>query len=198
VFGIFARKQFVRTFGKSSSIGRLNDNKQLRGFTMYSSLTVSYYLIGKAKDENAILTALKLQKILYLAYGHYAAATSGKLFSESIVAWQYGPVVQSIYQTFKRFGNENLCSFVDNSTEITTQKIEDAKEEISIEHQMFLDMIWSIYKRFTAGQLVELTHRDQTPWAQVTHNGSQIGNNKEIEFVMIQEHFSHKATAYAL
>lgn len=165
---------------------------------MYSSLTISYYLIGKAKEDSIHLSALKLQKILYLAYGHYSAGTNDKLFSENIVAWQYGPVVQVIYQIFKKFGNTPLETLIDKVPEITSEKIFDAKCEINDQHRLFLDMIWGIYAKFTAGQLVELTHRDNTPWAQVTHNGTSVGRNQEIAFGMIKAHFDQKIALHAL
>ena len=46
------------------------------------------------------LTNLKLQKLLYCAYGVHLALFSEKLFNDQIQAWKLGPVVPIIYQEF--------------------------------------------------------------------------------------------------
>ena len=70
-----------------------------------SALDISLYFIQLASkiDEND-LTNLKLQKLLYLAQGRYMAKTGKQLFSDQIEAWSLGPVVRTVYDTYKVCG----------------------------------------------------------------------------------------------
>ena len=43
------------------------------------------------------ITQMKLHKLLYYAAGWHLGFTGEPLFDEDIEAWQYGPVVPSIY-----------------------------------------------------------------------------------------------------
>ena len=46
---------------------------------------------------------LMLNKLVYLTYGYGLALLKQKIFYEDIQAWQYGPVIPSIYHEFKSF-----------------------------------------------------------------------------------------------
>ena len=52
------------------------------------------------------LSHLQLQKLIYLAYKAYLFEYSKSLFDEKIVAFKYGPVVEEVYQKFKKYGSE--------------------------------------------------------------------------------------------
>lgn len=43
---------------------------------------------------------MKLQKLLYLAAGHYLAISGDPMFPEAIEAWEHGPVVNSVYALY--------------------------------------------------------------------------------------------------
>ncbi len=42
-------------------------------------------------------THLKLQKLLYFAYAEFLLRTGERLFKEPILAFKYGPVVESVF-----------------------------------------------------------------------------------------------------
>jgi uncharacterized phage-associated protein len=47
---------------------------------------------------------MKLQKLLYLAAGHYLVLTGESMFTEPIEAWVHGPVVHAVYKTYEAEG----------------------------------------------------------------------------------------------
>ncbi|WOI91917.1 DUF4065 domain-containing protein [Streptococcus intermedius] len=118
------------------------------------------------------LSHLQLQKLVYLAYKEYLFKYKKPLFDEKIVAFQYGPVVEEVYQKFKRYGSEVIK--IDDHTEYILKDIhlpqalgrmllvEESKKIITI----LLDVIEQ-YGYLTGGQLVELTHSPRGPWATV-------------------------------
>jgi len=66
--------------------------------------------------ESDFISNLKLQKLLYYAQGIHLALYGKPLFNDPIEAWQYGPVVDSVYQTYKTNGSDAIKKF-DNPKE---------------------------------------------------------------------------------
>ena len=65
-----------------------------------------WFLIRNAtEEENGAdgISNLKLQKLLYYAQGCTLALKNAPLFDDPIVAWQHGPVVESIYHKYKSY-----------------------------------------------------------------------------------------------
>ena len=145
---------------------------------MQRTLAIANYFIQKS---DYTVTPLQLIKIVYISYGYVFAILDKKLFSEKIEAWQFGPVVPSIYHTFKHYKKESITEL---STEITfddnfhfneqtfTMDKESENYEITIQ---ILDKVWDSYKKYTGYELIDLTHKDNTPWSQVfQHNQHHI------------------------
>ena len=63
--------------------------------------TTSWFLDpDEYQDEN--ISNLKLQKLCYYAQGLCLAGfTTGALFDEDIVAWQHGPVIRELWDTYR-------------------------------------------------------------------------------------------------
>ena len=55
-----------------------------------------------AEEGGEYISNLKLQKLLYYAQGSFLAVTDSPLFDDPIVAWQHGPVVESVYHEYKK------------------------------------------------------------------------------------------------
>jgi len=54
------------------------------------------------------VTNLKLQKILYIAHMVYMGRNKKPLIFEQFEAWDYGPVVNSLYHYVKIFGDQPI------------------------------------------------------------------------------------------
>jgi len=120
-----------------------------------TALDISKYFVEIASkiDEND-LTNLKLQKLLYFAQKEFFDKTGKLLFGDQIEAWNFGSVVRSVYDTFKRCGAFPITSF----------DIEYKAEELDKEIKSFIDGIWEEYGKFSANYLVSLTHKKGSPW----------------------------------
>ena len=69
---------------------------------------VANYFIGlslknKLDTDGTVegITNLKLQKILYFAQCAYLALYDKPLFEDEVLAWEYGPVISSVYNKYK-------------------------------------------------------------------------------------------------
>ncbi len=64
-----------------------------------SGLDVAIYILSKVK-----CTHLSLEKIVYFAYAEYLCERHERLFEDRIFAFTHGPVIESVYETYKRGG----------------------------------------------------------------------------------------------
>lgn len=130
----------------------------------YSVVTVANSLLELARENRETLTPLKLQKLIYLAQGVALAISEGKepLFSERIEAWQYGPVVPSLYDRIKKYGSGIITQNIDlpMADSFTTPQVIPRSDTRSWE---ILEATWGAYGTLSATQLVALTHRETVP-----------------------------------
>ena len=133
------------------------------------------------KSAENDLTNLKLQKILYLAQGHYLGNTHGSpLFEESVEAWPLGPVVREVYETFSVLG----------ASPITLLDIPEDAKEVDESVVPYIDFIWKKYGKYSASYLVKLTH-EQAPWKKTFDGGN--GNRTIIPVDMMAGYFAPKS-----
>lgn len=163
----------------------------------YPASAVANYFLDRAKEEGIGITPMKLQKLLYFAHGWHLGFDKGPLLSERIEAWQYGPVVRSVYSEFARYGNTPIDGrAVDSSIRPASWwlgkpevVLSPAKLECSDQATMqILDGVWNAYKKFTPIQLSTMTHESGTPWANVTKDGTD-SQKRDIPDEQIAEHF---------
>lgn len=100
------------------------------------------------------LTNLKINKLLYFAQVESLRQRNLPLFDDSIEAWQYGPVIPSVYHEFKHFGREVITSVP------CIPHLEKAAMAI-------VAYVASTYGRLTAFDLVALSHRQDGAWNHV-------------------------------
>lgn len=121
----------------------------------YSAITIANFFVQKGLEFNdAMMTPMKVLKLTYIAHGWHLALYDEPLFPELPEAWQYGPVIPSVYNVFKKYGRNRVTEIFCNG-----EKITDA-ETIT-----FLEKIWSVYKRYSGWQLSAITHQPDTPWS---------------------------------
>ena len=107
--------------------------------------------------ETDFISNLKLQKLLYYAQGIHIALYAEPLFAEDVEAWQYGPVVEAVYQKYKANGADGIKEFTPPEENFT------AKEETT------LQFVQNEFGQFSAWKLAEMTHAEM-PWKDTPRN----------------------------
>lgn len=110
------------------------------------------------EEGGEYISNLKLQKLLYYAQGSFLAVTDQPLFNDAIVAWQHGPVVESVYHQYKKNGAEGIpfdedfdfSDFTDDENDLLTQ-------------------VYNIFGQYSAWKLRNMTH-NETPWQETSQN----------------------------
>lgn len=103
------------------------------------------------------ISNLQLQKLMYLAQMIYMGRTDGKpLFEGNFEAWDYGPVEPNLYHKAKVFGSGPVQDVFRNALSFD---VEDSRREV-------MDDVTKRFLRYSAGDLVEITHWDGGAWAK--------------------------------
>ncbi len=121
---------------------------------MVKAIDVANFFVEMMQFDEDKLTNLKLNKMLYYAQGHSLKRTGKRLFEEEIQAWDYGPVVESVYQAFKKYGMEGIGNTFGYFS------VDYFSEE---EQRLLLD-IGRVYGKYTGVELVHKTHQEGSPW----------------------------------
>lgn len=127
-------------------------------------LDVAKYILCKIR-----CTHLKLEKIVYFCYAEYLCKYNKELFKDSIFAYKYGPVIDSVYKKYRRYGYKEIeyDSEDIDSTDLyempSRSRIlfaEDGINKIKVIDETIIK-----YGKLSAEDLVSLTHRELTPWS---------------------------------
>ena len=150
----------------------------------YSAKAVANFFLERRRKK---LTQMKLHKLLYYSHGWHLGFRGKPLLDEMVEAWEYGPVVPSIYHEFKRFGSSPITRFAQelnpDTLELETPRIGDDSDVIGL-----LKRVWEVYGKFTAAQLSALTHAKESPWTQ-TRNKQPGIKGVDIPNDLIEKHF---------
>lgn len=128
-------------------------------------------------------THLKLEKMVYMCYAEYLCETNERLFQDKIYAYRLGPVVKTVYEKYKKSGKSSLEAEDDVVTYDEKVKNMPLRSRILSSHNgvkkvISVDKIIEKYSKYTANELVELTHKKQTPWSVTEKN--KIIKDKDI------------------
>ena len=129
-------------------------------------IDVAKYILSKTK-----CTQLKLQKLVYLCFADYLCDTGKELFTDSIYAFQYGPVVDTVYAKYKKYGYKPIEEEKEDIDIIVSEMPAKSRilfAEEGTEKIISIDKTLKKYGQLTASQLVELTHKENTPWTMTT------------------------------
>jgi len=128
----------------------------------YHPLNIAYYFVNKGVEFEHKVTPLQLLKLTYIAHGWHLGYFHKPLITDPVEAWQYGPVIPRIYHEFKAFGRNEIDpnSFIFELFDLDESRY-PLKEKQTVR---FLEFIWMNYYHLTGAHLIEITHREGTPW----------------------------------
>ena len=159
----------------------------------YSAGQVANYILDLADRDDVAVTPMKLQKLVYIAFGWALALYDLKLFAEPIQAWKHGPVIPSLFHEFKVYTNNPITgrSFElnqDGSTWVSSIPRSDREARGAVSGT------WRAYGHLTAANLRNRTHALGTPWSEVYDGESMHG--RVIPTDLIRRHFVLKRTEF--
>ena len=153
----------------------------------YSPKAIANFFLELAASKGESITPMKLQKLVYYAHGWYLGYTRQPLIDEAIEAWQYGPVIPSLYHEFKQFGS---CGIKSKATEFDGARFDFVEVQPPQEESTnkFLSNVWNSYGKYTGAKLSEMTHAEGSPW-EGTWKAARGMKGADIPLDLIEQHF---------
>lgn len=109
----------------------------------------------------------KINKLLYYCHGFNLVRLNEELIRNHIEAWTHGPVIRVVYEEFRRFEHKPILSrasffnFETGVNEIATyEKVSPREMDLTLK-------VAGHYVKYSASELEERTHRENSPWWQV-------------------------------
>lgn len=162
---------------------------------MYSSLSIANYFVYKSMDEGVSITPMKVLKLVYIAHGWHLGIRKEPLIMEQTEAWKYGPVIESVYRVFKKFGRNDIDSLQFLSKDDKMEFTDLLKNE---DDRALLDRVWEVYRDYTATELSSLTHMPETPWYTTwNEKGGSLKSGAIIPNAAIRAYYEGKAQVSA-
>lgn len=130
-----------------------------------NSVDVAAYIVKEAATKNYYIDLTKLQKILFACYGTYLAVTGDRLCDEQPKAWPHGPVFPRVY-SFTKKHIDFIQAFLERK--------ENVREIIGSGRIYILEDTIKFFSQFKAGELVNWTHKVNSPWDLATNHGQNL------------------------
>ncbi len=147
----------------------------------YTPSHVANFFLDCAEEEGNNLTMLKLQKIVYFAYGWTLAVLGEELFDTAehpIRRYRYGPVLESLYWEYKFLKNRPIDRYsrsLNNDGEFEVKRIRAGNKVYEV-----LQQVWKGYGALKNRDLIAMTHEDDSPWDKADKRGDARLDKKEI------------------
>jgi len=123
---------------------------------------------------------MQVLKLVYLCHGWMLGLHGQELISDDVEAWQYGPVIPSLYHAMKHY----RASPVTSTLEQPVDEPEFSAEEVDLIRQVFEQ-----YGDYTGPQLSTITHKSGSPWHQIWNS-----SDDEIPNPIIRAHYEELAS----
>lgn len=138
------------------------------------SLSVAQYILEQCHCRTGVMpTPMKLLKLIYIAHGYMLAENETPLLIEPVMAWQYGPIVKSVYNAIRHY------------RDMPVKSVKGYKKEYPFcdKEKEIMDLVVDTYSKATAVSLSAAIHQGQTPWRTTwgLHNENTIIPNGIIQ-----------------
>jgi uncharacterized phage-associated protein len=121
---------------------------------VYKALDISKYIIRYEAEQGRAVSNLRLQKLLYFIQARFLVSKNEPCFFDKMEAWDFGPVVPTVYHEFKFFGSSGIplaCA--------------EGGHEIYDEDKELIKEMLDYCSKLSTSALVSRTH-NQRPWKE--------------------------------
>ncbi|GHT50594.1 hypothetical protein AGMMS49982_06190 [Bacteroidia bacterium] len=133
-----------------------------------NAMAVANYFIDLSTNSNVELRQFGLMKRVYITHGFCLALLDKSALDpryDVVEAWKNGPVVPSVYHSFKHNQNNPITEksiimkVVGDKFKVETPELKD--ENI----KRVAGAVWKRYLDVDDFEMIKMLHRDGTPWA---------------------------------
>lgn len=129
---------------------------------MITCFDIAKFFLSYTHDDSgdaALITNLKLQKLVYYAQGFHLALYERPLFEETIEAWTHGPVVPELYHEYKQYGSNAIPEPDEFNIATYNHEVRD----------LLIDITEGL-GQYSGWRLVDMVH-EEPPWKETNPKG---------------------------
>jgi len=123
---------------------------------------------------------MQILKLVYIAHGWSLGLYGRPLIDEPVEAWQYGPVIPSLYRSMKGAGAGPVAGPLPIG-------FDGPERHIDTQQLQLVDDVYRLYGHMTGPQLSRITHAPNTPWQQ-TYRAGALGQRIPVD--LIADHYA--------
>lgn len=147
---------------------------------------IADYFIAKAKESGALITNLKLQKMVYYAQAWHITIFDEKLFDKDFQAWVHGPVLPELYDDYKQFSWKPI-----EREDLDVDDLKDIENKLGEQKTEFMEELMDEYFGMNAYELERLTHEEE-PWKKARSGlDPDEKSTNEIKTEWMEEYYSN-------
>ena len=147
--------------------------------TPHNALKIADTLVRYGINRDQTCDPLQIIKMTYFCHGWMLGLYDREMFSQPVLAWKYGPVIQNVYDEVKRYGrrpiNHPLLRF--------------EYEEFDEQESDLIEQVFNVYRPFGGIELSMMTHAKDTPWYQVWNIDRNRDKDTIISNELIKDYF---------
>ncbi|MCQ2079776.1 MAG: DUF4065 domain-containing protein [archaeon] len=152
---------------------------------------VARYILSKQR-----CTHTRLEKLTYLAYADFISETGTRLFEDEIYAFDYGPVIKSVYSKYSPDSKQHPSEYITDTSEIEYSGSEMSIKsriifaEDGLKKQFSIDKTLQRYREFSTEELIDITHREGSPWKHI-YSKEEVYQKIPDEFIIQYHRFEN-------
>lgn len=132
-----------------------------------NAMALANHFVNLSREQNIELKLLGLVKRVYIAHGFSLAIFDTPAIDhrfDIVEAWRLGPVIPSVYHSFKHLRDRPITEEA-VITDYKGGKISfNTPQLVDKNTKDIANAVWKRYLNHTDAQLIEILHRDGTPW----------------------------------
>ncbi|TCI26718.1 DUF4065 domain-containing protein [Exiguobacterium sp. SH5S4] len=133
----------------------------------------------KRGDYNT-LSNLKLQKLLYYCHGGHYRWDNERLISDNVFeAWEYGPVIRTIYYKLRHTCQNDLPNLKQLKCRDKYRNWEHYEKSLSVDERETIKVVWGQLKNQPTFDLVSQT-QSEPPWKKARDSGILFLSDQDI------------------
>lgn len=156
----------------------------------YDARKIANLLLDSFDSRQWEISNKKINKVIFFIHGVGLARLNYALVRNHLEAWDHGPVVDVVYQSFKQFDRHPISERASAFSYLTGQVEPLEYKDIGHRDREFMLRVAAYYIRYTADELETMTHEFDTPWSIVRSTPvEERGIRNRIPDELIREYF---------
>jgi uncharacterized phage-associated protein len=161
---------------------------------MYEARKICNFIIARYGQSSFEVTNFRINKLLYFIHGWSLTSRPNGLVRNHFEAWEFGPVVRPVYDSFKKYGRGRITEQASHLDYASGQNKTISFDDVAAEDAHTIIYVFESYGRFSTGELCNLSHEPGGPWHIVYTAWSKDNRlSPRIPNELIREHFLEKA-----